>query len=181
MQVTEDKKLLREKVLHLSGDAGIERMEVALRETRSNYFQVRGSGSPAGSPIAHISPSSSANPLATMPGLSERSRDPEKPNRVVRSLFREDVSPLPNEFGSLASDVDGSLGQSAQKSVTENEMIVNGLLHDYGSSLADGLGSSNEDENTIKVFGFFLELCFPQYLNISDLGLLHSFSCSYIF
>ncbi|KAJ6715427.1 hypothetical protein OIU85_026879 [Salix viminalis] len=34
-QVAEDQKLLREKVQHLSGDAGIERMEIALTETRS--------------------------------------------------------------------------------------------------------------------------------------------------
>ncbi|KAK4743272.1 hypothetical protein SAY87_001273 [Trapa incisa] len=148
-QVTEDQKLLREKVLHLSGDAGIERMEVALRETRSNYFRVRGSGSPASSSITNNSPSSVASPLA-MSGLSERNRDPEKPSRVVRSLFKEDVSPLPNEFGSLASDMDGNQVLSSQNSVTENEMIVNGLLHDYGSSLADGLASNDEDKNTIK-------------------------------
>lgn len=160
MQVTEDQKLLREKVLHLSGDAGIERMEVALRETRSNYFQAKESGSVAGSPIAHISPSSTASPPVTTSGLNERNGFPEKPNRVVRSLFREDVSPLPNEFGSLASDVDGNVGLSTQKSVTENEMIVNELLHDYGSSLTNGLGASDEDENTIKVFGFFLEFSF---------------------
>ena len=46
MQVMEDQKLLREKVQHLSGDAGIERMECALYETRSKYFQAKESGSP---------------------------------------------------------------------------------------------------------------------------------------
>lgn len=143
-------------MLHLSGDAGIERMEVALHETRSNYFQAKENGSPAGSPIAHISPSSTASPPVTTSGLNERNGVPKKPSRVVRSLFREDVSPLPNEFGSLASDVDGNLALSTQKSVTENEMIVNELLHDYDSSLTNGLGSSDEDENTIKVFGLFL-------------------------
>ncbi|KAK4784260.1 hypothetical protein SAY86_018628 [Trapa natans] len=149
-QVTEDQKLLREKVLHLSGNAGIERMEVALRETRANYFRVRESVSYAGSSVANSSLSSAAGPLASMSGLSERNMDPKKPSRVVRSLFEEDVFPLPNEFGSLASDVDGNQGPSSQKLVTENEMIVNGLLHDYGSSLADGLVSNDEEENTIK-------------------------------
>jgi len=41
LQVTEDQKLLREKVKHLGGDAGIERMESALSETRFKYFQSR--------------------------------------------------------------------------------------------------------------------------------------------
>jgi hypothetical protein len=58
IQVTEDQKLLREKVQHLSGDAGIERMEIALSETRSRYFQAKENGSPVGSPIIHfLSPS----------------------------------------------------------------------------------------------------------------------------
>ncbi|PKI53029.1 hypothetical protein CRG98_026609 [Punica granatum] len=149
-QVNEDQKLLKEKVLHLSGDAGVERMEFALSETRSKYFLAKENGSPAGSPMVHISPSSGPSLLAATSGLSERNGSAEKPSRVVRSLFRDDVSPLPNEFGSLTSDIDGSPGSSAEKSVTENEMIVNALLHDYGSSLVDGLGFSDEDENAMK-------------------------------
>ncbi|EEF44550.1 hypothetical protein RCOM_1177000 [Ricinus communis] len=53
-QVTEDQKLLREKIQHLSGDAGIERMEYILIETRSKYFQAKENGSPRGSPVANI-------------------------------------------------------------------------------------------------------------------------------
>ncbi|GJV60722.1 T-complex protein 11, partial [Tanacetum coccineum] len=60
IQVTKDQKQLREKVMHLSGDAGIERMRHALSDIRTNYYQTVENGSPIGSPFAHISPSSPA-------------------------------------------------------------------------------------------------------------------------
>lgn len=46
MQVTEHQKLLREQILHLSGQAGIERMEKALSDTRKNYFQSKEKSQP---------------------------------------------------------------------------------------------------------------------------------------
>ncbi|MCL7045526.1 hypothetical protein MKW94_020629 [Papaver nudicaule] len=46
-QVTEDQRLLREKVQHLSGDAGTERMESALSDTRSRFFEGKENASPS--------------------------------------------------------------------------------------------------------------------------------------
>jgi len=41
IQVAEDQKLLRERIQHLGGEAGIGRMESALFETRSKFFQAK--------------------------------------------------------------------------------------------------------------------------------------------
>ncbi|KAF2293834.1 hypothetical protein GH714_005049 [Hevea brasiliensis] len=86
-QVTEDQKLLREKIQHLSGDAGIERMEHALSETRSKYFQAKEYGSPVGSPITHfLSPVTSSSLVGPSVGSSACTSDMvesvERPNRA---------------------------------------------------------------------------------------------------
>ncbi|XP_030539410.1 uncharacterized protein LOC115747397 [Rhodamnia argentea] len=153
-QVIEDQKLLREKIQHLGGDAGIERMECALSETRSKYFQATGEGSPSGSPMSNVlSPSSASSSDGSSIASNERrklSEDDERPNRVVRSLFREDVTPLPNEFGSLSLESDGRTGTSGIQLATENEMIVNALLHEQRPILLNGFSTKSDNENSIK-------------------------------
>ena len=160
MQVMEDQKLLRQKVKHLSGDAGIERMECALSETRSKYFQAKESGSPMGSPITsflspntHVSPSSSTARIDNISGLTQR------PNRVVRSLFKEDgTSPSKNSGFSVPSSscLDAHLGSSIEKQlVTENELIVNEFLHEQ-SGFVDTFSVTDEDQNNIKVCAVFI-------------------------
>lgn len=157
MQVFEDQKLLREKIQHLGGDAGIERMECALSETRSKYFQTAEEGSPSGSPMTIVfSPSSASSSDGSSIASNERrklSEDVEKPNRVVRSLFREDVTPLPNEFGSLSLESDGRTGTSGIQLANENEVIVNALLHEQRPVLLNGFSTKSDNENSIKVGG----------------------------
>ncbi|XP_059451407.1 uncharacterized protein LOC132182231 isoform X1 [Corylus avellana] len=157
-QVTEDQKLLREKVKHLSGDAGIERMESALSETRFKYFQAKESGSPVDLPITqYISPSppsSSSGPssVATSEKSSNVAEGTERPSRVVRSLFKEDSTSLPRGFGFSAnrSSLDSQLGSSDKKLVTENELIVNEFIHEQRHDSSDSLSVTDEDDN-IKV------------------------------
>ncbi|KAI3439327.1 uncharacterized protein J3R85_005074 [Psidium guajava] len=150
-QVIEDQKLLREKIQHLGGDAGIERMECSLSETRSKYFQATEEGSPSGSPMTNVfSPSSSDGSSIASNERRKLSEDVERPNRVVRSLFREDVTPLPNEFGSLSLESDGRTGTSAIQMANENEVIVNALLHEQRPILLNGFSTKSDDENLIK-------------------------------
>ncbi|KAL5715749.1 hypothetical protein ACHQM5_017526 [Ranunculus cassubicifolius] len=151
-QVKEDQKLLREKVLHLSGDAGVERMESALSDTRSKYFEAKELGSPIGSSILQISspnfPSSSARASSTST-LAERSISDaggKTPKRVVRSLFNDDASA---EKSHAPSSAGGVVSPSAGNMLVDNEVLVNEIIHEQHHSFADSLDVSNEDPKDI--------------------------------
>ncbi|KAF8404280.1 hypothetical protein HHK36_009162 [Tetracentron sinense] len=157
-QVTEDQKLLREKVQHLSGDAGIERMESALSDTRSRFFEAKENGSPLASPIVHISspipPISPACPprVAVSDKISNLVEGGERPSRVVRSLFKKDASAPPNEVVSSTpskSSVGGQLSSPGEKVVTENELLVNEIVHEHRHAFADNLNVSDADQDNI--------------------------------
>ncbi|XP_047339067.1 uncharacterized protein LOC124942580 [Impatiens glandulifera] len=148
-QVNEDQKLLREKVHHLSGDAGVERMESSLSDTRMQYFHAKENGrSPVGSPIKHIlspnTPSSSSSQLSS-PNLDTEANltkgGNEKPSRVVRSLFKDDSASNSREGFSISHG-----GELAM----ENEIIVNEMIHDQSSVFVDGFHDSDEDQNKLK-------------------------------
>lgn len=160
MQVTVDQKLLREKVQHLSGDAGIERMECALSETRTKFFQAKESGSPMGLPIApFLSPDTHGSPSSPAAKLDNRSDPTQMPNRVVRSLFKEDgTSSFENSGSSVpsSSHSDAQLGSSIEKQpITQNELIVNEFLHEQ-HGFVDSFSVINEAQNGIKVCAFFI-------------------------
>ncbi|KAF2293851.1 hypothetical protein GH714_005109 [Hevea brasiliensis] len=130
--VTEDQKLLREKIQHLSGDAGIERMEHALSETRSKYFEAK---------------EMEVHSACT----SDMVESIERPNHVVRSLFRDKDASQPKGFSSpaiISSHFDGQLGSSVDKFISENELIVNEFLHERHHSIVDVLNT--DKENIIK-------------------------------
>ena len=164
MQVTEDQKLLREKVQHLSGDAGIERMECALSETRSKYFEAKENGSPIGSPITNFlstSPPSSSAASASVTSLDHKSnqtKGAERPNHVVRSLFREENPSVTKRIDSSASgtsSVSGQLASSVERrSVKENEVIINEYVHNQHYAAFDIFTVNNEKPNIIKVSEF---------------------------
>ncbi|XP_057976515.1 uncharacterized protein LOC131163786 [Malania oleifera] len=157
-QVTEDQKLLREKVQHLSGEAGIRRMECALSNTRTKYFQAKEKGSPSGSPpITHFLTPSPPSSSARSPSVSDPNRrsnlieDSRRSSRVVRSLLTEDVSPLSNEkYADPRGSLDGQPGFSDEKLVVENELVVNEVVHDQHRALADSFNITAEDQNSIK-------------------------------
>lgn len=155
IQVREDQKLLKEKVQHLSGDAGIERMEIALSETRSRYFQAKENGSPVGSPIIHfLSPS--MPPSSSVTGSANRnnvSGGIERSSHVVRSLFREDTSSAeePASSATSSSHFDGQSGSAVGKSITENELIINEILHEQRDGFKGRFDLADKDENSLKV------------------------------
>ncbi|KAJ0513942.1 putative T-complex 11 protein [Helianthus annuus] len=134
-QVTEDQKLLRERVMHLSGDAGIERMKNALSDARITYFNAMENGSPVSSHIPHIPPSSSS--LATSTADSDKRNRTEEPSRrVVRALFKDDDSKpmVKDEMISM-----------------ENELIVNEFVHGQHYSSGNRFNGAVEDQTAVKV------------------------------
>ncbi|XP_027193281.1 uncharacterized protein [Cicer arietinum] len=148
-QVAEDQKLLREKVLHLSGDAGMERMETALSETRSRYLIVKDSGILVGSPMTQDMPPS-LTPLSTVASASERNES-NKTSRVVRSLFKEtNTSPVESSFSSPRTGSNSLLSISSEKSVASNEVLVNEFLHEHHRSFVDGFDVSDHIQNSIE-------------------------------
>lgn len=170
MQVTEDQRLLRQKVKHLSGDAGIERMECALSETRSRYFKVKENRSPLGSPMTQSFPPSlgptNFSPSLSMVSSSSEENIPVESNqtsRVVRSLFKNPTTAQPggSSISAISTTSDGQLGSSIEKLVTneklqlvppsENEVLVNEFLHEHHRSLSDGFGNADHDKNSIEV------------------------------
>ncbi|KAK8477766.1 hypothetical protein V6N11_048175 [Hibiscus sabdariffa] len=152
-QVVEDQKLLRENVQHLSGDAGIERMECALSETRANFFQAKESGSPMGSPLmSFTSANTHGTPSSSTDRTDNRSGQTETQNHVVRSLFKEDGTPPSKNCGSsvpCSSQSDAQLGSTEKHTVTENQLIVNEFLHGQ-CGFVDNFSAIDEDKNNIK-------------------------------
>ncbi|CAM0904563.1 unnamed protein product [Alopecurus aequalis] len=132
-QVTDDQKLLREKVHHLSGDAGIERMNSALSDMRSKFFEARENGSPLATPVANVSTPLSINPSGKLPpaDVSVSSKTDAGGSRsVVRSLF-----------GASSSS------NTAPVSLpTENEQMVNEMLHEN----SDAFAVNPDDASTIE-------------------------------
>jgi len=160
IQVSEDQKLLREKVQHLSGDAGIQRMESALSETRSRYFGVKDDGSPVRSPMIP-SVTASPSPLSPVTHSSEINISDEGNNhrtsRVVRSLFKEtNTSPGESSFSSPRTISDSQLGTSSEKLLADNKVLVNEFLHDHQYSVTNGLDVSDHNQNSIEVSTCFI-------------------------
>lgn len=165
IQVTEDQKLLRDKVQNLSGDAGIVRMESAISDTRSKYFQAKENGSPVGSPIMQMlsssPPSSSASPpvAATDKKTNNMLKSSMRPSNVARALFREDDSAsLPKE---VCSPTQSTHRRHLDGLFTENELIVNEVVHEQHLSFEDSFSFSDEDGTSIKVG------CFDYYYQLS--------------
>ncbi|CAL5057722.1 unnamed protein product [Urochloa decumbens] len=138
-QVAEDQKLLRERIQHLGGEAGIDRMESALSETRSKFFQSKKDRSSVATTVTNIASPSVAcsSGQSTVSEIRENSNmDAEKTSHVVKSLFVSSSSPSDSSKG-------GKLMSSTLRSVvpekmpTENEQIVNAILHDIHGSFAD--------------------------------------------
>ncbi|XP_026420626.1 uncharacterized protein LOC113316693 [Papaver somniferum] len=161
-QVTKDQILLREKVQHLSGDAGIKRMESALSDTRSRFFEAKENGGQIDTPVAHIlSPSlpgsSAALPLQSGSDEVEVSQgslgDSEKPSRVVRSLFK-DTSSSPSAEAVLSTTTksrDSRLESSSDEKLSkENEILVNEIVHENRHAFADSIDISDGDQNGVQ-------------------------------
>lgn len=141
-------------MLHLSGNAGIERMKSALSDTRSKYFESKENGNLGVSPVAHISSSTPSSPDETLPSVSEQRSlvvGSSSSSRVVRSLFKDVSSPL--KVGPITSEtIDTPQGTSTrEKLITENELLVNEIVHGGQHSFTEHLDIESEDQIGIKV------------------------------
>ncbi|KAF3787921.1 T-complex protein [Nymphaea thermarum] len=140
-QVLEDQRLLREKVQHLSGASGIERMESALSDVRNSFFEARENGSPLVPPLLQISsspPGSSGMQLP--PSDPKKSDEPHlKHRRVVRALFQASQAP-PSAEAMSSHEGSSQLGiQNHEKLPSENEILVNEIIHSGGRSFIGNL------------------------------------------
>ncbi|CAN1804915.1 T-complex protein 11-like protein 1 [Linum perenne] len=120
-QVSEDQKLLREKVHHLGGDDGIVRMQSALDMMRTKYFEAKENGSPVGSRIMNV----------TSP---------------VMPSFVGSASPSTSSTSRSADQ----LGGSAKMLITENEVMLNELLHEKKRGLVGRFDDVKKDEDSLK-------------------------------
>lgn len=149
----EDQKLLREKVLHLSGDAGIERMENALSDTRMKFFEARENGNPI-TPLTTLilspSPASSSS-LGSSDKASNLTVASRKQSAVVRSLFRDEVDDKEVSSSVLNHRISpfskGSLDM-------ENARIVNEYVHGEHLAFADSSNEAGEYQSDVMVCVF---------------------------
>ncbi|XP_051144598.1 uncharacterized protein LOC127260738 [Andrographis paniculata] len=131
-QVSEDQKLLREKVFHLSGDAGIERMENALHDTRTKHLNAKENGSP-NTPSSNTSIPASSTSVRSSDKTNSLTLGSEKRSSVVRSLFKDDAS---------TKEV-----TSPKLTHMDNVKIVNEYVHGEQLAFADSSSSSGEHQN----------------------------------
>ncbi|KAJ0644932.1 putative T-complex 11 protein [Helianthus annuus] len=148
-QVTVDQQLLRERVRHLSGDEGIERMRNALSDTRTTYFKAVENGNSVGSPVVRIPPSSSL--LVTPTADSDKKNKSEEASRVVRALFKDDDSKVVGSSAASSRSPESQLNHSGEIVSMENELIVNEFVHGQQYSSASNLNGTNEDQTVVKV------------------------------
>ncbi|XP_020112164.1 uncharacterized protein LOC109726781 isoform X2 [Ananas comosus] len=121
-QVIEGQKLPREKVQHLSGNAGIEQIEFSLSNTRSECFEVNSSV-----PEEH----SSANI--------------EKLSSIVRSLFGSSSSPQNSSTDTEVADMQSNQ-TIGKRSPAENELLVNEIVHGNDDASPDNIDVGGTDE-----------------------------------
>ncbi|KAK3154363.1 hypothetical protein QOZ80_2BG0189550 [Eleusine coracana subsp. coracana] len=143
-QVIEDQKLLRETIRHVGGEAGIERMESALSETRSNFFGAKEIGRSV------TTMASSAVTSSCLSKSQENSNlDDEKMSHVVKSLSRVPSSPSQSSKGVEAMSTTLSSAMT-EKMPTANEQMVNEILHDIHGSLTDDSDKVDSFEGEFK-------------------------------
>lgn len=128
-------------------------MECALSDARSRFFEAKETGSSLESSVAHISsliPSESSKKSSIFGEKGNSAESVERSDDIVFPLFKKDDS-SPGNYAilstSLRSDVDGY----GAMSVTENELLVNEIVHANGHGLADSYDASDNYQSSIKV------------------------------
>ncbi|CAL5067873.1 unnamed protein product [Urochloa decumbens] len=99
-QVAGDLALLRAKVRQLTGGAGVERMEAAVSDARSEYLEARKSGVPAAAPavVANVS-----TPLSVgSPPASPAKQVTKENEKLVNDMLHHGVGD--DLFGAMATD-----------------------------------------------------------------------------
>ncbi|XP_042482980.1 uncharacterized protein LOC122063328 isoform X2 [Macadamia integrifolia] len=156
-QVTEDRRLLRERIQHLSGDAGIEHLESALSETRSRFFEAKDNGSLVASQNARVSSLNLRSASASTGSAGHSSVSISHGSiklvegggsHVVGSLFKNDVSPPTKDDNSRS--MDGLSVPPGENSKLENEILVNEIVHEHRHAFAESLNVNDGNKSGVK-------------------------------
>ncbi|KAJ8442860.1 hypothetical protein Cgig2_022226 [Carnegiea gigantea] len=115
------------------------------------------SGSPMPSPVAHIaspvdSVSSETSPSSVSGEASSKAGVSEQRSNVARSLLKEDAKTtgqvlIPSIPAAHCTDVKLS---DEMLPITENEKLVNEIVHEHRHAFADNLDIGDEDDDNIK-------------------------------
>lgn len=134
--------------MHLSGGAGIQRMENALSDTRTKYFQaVENENFAVFPPVTHIlSPSLAMQPMPGSSSDGSLGKDlvterGERPSRVVRSLFKDGRDVPPKEE---------AIPAQSELLGLENEFMVNEIIHEQ-RHIFDVAHATEEVHDSIQV------------------------------
>ena len=143
---------------HLSGNAGLERMECALSDMRSRFFKARDSGSSSAAPFPSISssclPKSPDGSLASVPGeMNNLAEGCESSSPIVHSLSERDDSSSGKVVGSSIDFNGSACGHPSFDAmlVGENELLVNEIVHEHRHDFADSFIINDEDKNSLNV------------------------------
>lgn len=136
-------------------------MESALSDTRFKFFEAKENGSPLATPLAHISSTSASKSLGKQLVSVSHEHNVEikgRSNRVVRSLFGISSSTQPRVGTEVQNvDVQSSCTVGTQSSPTENELLVNEIMHWGHGSFSSNPDTIKSEEIGIKVIVIFLQ------------------------
>jgi hypothetical protein len=156
-------------VQHLSGNAGLERLECALSDTRSRFLEAKVSGSSSASPFPRISssrlPKSPDGSLASVPGeMNNLAEGCESSGPIVHSLSDRDDSSSGKAVGSSNCFKGSAHGHPSFDAmlVGENELLVNEIVHEHRSGFANSFIVNDEDKNSLDVGASIYFLSFFQ-------------------
>ncbi|KAL7082378.1 hypothetical protein ACP275_14G095200 [Erythranthe tilingii] len=146
-QVSEDQELLREKVLHLGGISGLQRMENALSDTRKKFFEAAEKRSPI-TPLTPImlSPSSTSSSSLVTSDKASNSTASQKQSSVVRSLFKDEVD-TKEISPSLLSHSNSQISRESLD--IENVRIVNEYVHGARLAFADSSSPAADHQSDV--------------------------------
>lgn len=138
---------------HLSGDAGIERMEIALSDTRMKFFEARENGTSI-TPLTPLFLSPNPAPSSSHGHSDKESTltvDSPKQSSVVRSLFRDE-----HDAKEVSSSVlNHRIPSSSRGSLDmENVRIVHEYVHGEHLAFADSSREAGEFQNDAMVCDF---------------------------
>lgn len=128
-------------------------MESSLSDVRTKFFEAKENGSPLANPVAHIS-----SPSVSDPSAIQLDSVPNNQN-VVRSLFGVSSSAQP-KIGS--EDPHTNVQSSSVRGMqlpTENELLVNEIMHWNLRQLSSDFDMVKAEELSIKVFKVLYYIC----------------------
>eukprot|EP00249_Psilotum_nudum_P022113 c28380_g1_i1 orf=183-3803(+) len=139
-QVLEDQQLLCERLSHLTGSAGVARMEAAVSDARMKFMEARERGSPLPSPFLSPLSSRPANsPLVASPFGSSLNADGKIKPKVARALFSNCDPKVEEESESIPVSLRDF----------SNESLVNEMLHEPNWLQSDAGQKSNKTPSNL--------------------------------